>query len=183
MSSFNPNNTIDSIINYFGNRGIQKANRFSASISCPVGTGVFPVMISQVPGQVVTYYPDSVGPAAPYVEFPIKREYDSRFYMEFPLDETWECRKFFENWIDYVFNTSNARPVNINVRHFDDVVGTININGLNENGNVTGAFTLYKAWPATIMPTYFMQGARDQILTMGIDINYRYYRFDVSGAE
>lgn len=183
MSSFQPGNSIDSIINYFGQRGIQKANRFSARISSPIGQGVFPTLISQVPGQQVIYYPDTVGPIAPYAEVPVKREYDSRFLMEFPLEETWECRKFFEDWFDYIFKTSEQTKINTNIRYFDDISGTITVNGLNENGNATCNFTLYNAWPATVLPSYFMQGARDQILTFSVDINYRYYRFRSAGQE
>lgn len=183
MSSFQPGNSIDSIINYFGTRGIQKANRFSARITSPVGDGVFPVMISQVPGQQVIYYPDTVGPIAPYAEIPVKREYDSRFLMEFPQDETWECRSFFESWFDYIFKTNDTTRINNNIRYFDDISGTVVVNGLNENGTPTCTFTLYNAWPATVLPAYFMQGARDQILTFSVDINYRYYRFEKVESE
>lgn len=178
------NSDVSTLINFFQrNSGFQLSNRFKINITPPSGLGITPppmfATLVQIPGQNIQYYSDTVAPSESVIDMPLKREYDRRFIVDFIIDKNWNVRQFFERWINYIFINSNGSsdrtaPSTI-VRLYEDIVGSMVINPLDVNSNKNKTITMYKIWPALILPTQMMNDTPNQYLTLTIDMNYRYY--------
>ena len=61
------------------------------------------------------------------------------------------------------------------VNYWSNVVGTILVKPLNENGDAVKTIQLNGAWPGTIIASQFAHDVPDAYLTLQVDINYRNY--------
>jgi hypothetical protein len=167
-------NKISEITNYFS-KGFQRTNRFEVVFSR--GNKTFWASQSQVPQQYTVYYPDNMAPSGPLMYFPVKREYDERFIVDFIVESDWAVRKYFEEWYDSMFSSiDNGRSNTVSARNTGNILSDITIKALNENGNTNATFTLYEAFPKTLLPSQFSNDVPNQYLTLSVDFSYRYYR-------
>lgn len=175
---------IDTLVNFFQNSsGFQHANRFKVSITPPIKLPpdkippLFATMV-QIPGQVVNYFSDNMSPSASLIDIPVKREYDNRFIIDFIIDKKWNTRNFFDSWIDLMFidksQNRNGKGSQF-LEYYNNITGKIIIEPLDLLDNRNKTFTLYDAWPSTILPTQMMNDAPNSYLTLTVDMNYRYY--------
>ena len=72
-------------------------------------------------------------------------------------------------------NTNNTNKNSTRVQYFTDIVGTLEIEALDQNDNVVKTITLYDAYPKQIIPTQFSNDTPNQYLTLIVDMMYRYY--------
>jgi len=161
--------------------GFQLSNRFAVTITPPDGVSspTIPIFATtiQTPSQAIVYEPDNMSPSGPSIMVPIKRSYDDRFIIEFIVDGNWEIRKFFDDWMNWMFISTNPTTVNsTNVRYWDEIVGTVVIEALKRNDETAKTLTLYDAYPKTIIPTQMSNDTPNQYLTLMVDMNYRYYK-------
>ena len=70
-------------------------------------------------------------------------------------------------------NTTNNNSTR--VQYFTDIVGTLEIEALDQNDGVVKTITLYDAYPKQIIPTQFSNDTPNQYLTLIVDMMYRYY--------
>ena len=175
-------NSIDKLIDTFDNMGgAQRANRYEVIINPPTALGAntnVPFIASsvQVPTHITEYYQDTMAPSGSYIDIPIKRQFDQMFKIDFIVDYSWNIRQFFENWVDLIFNRqSNENRNSVMVNYYDNITGTITINALDQNGNISRTINLYGAWPGTIMPAMMSNDIQNNYLTLQIDMNYRNY--------
>jgi hypothetical protein len=175
-------NSIDKLIDTFDNMGgAQRANRYEVIINPPTALGInintpFIASSVQVPTHITEYYQDTMAPSGSYLDIPIKRQFDQMFKIDFIVDYNWNIRQFFENWVDLIFNRQTGETRNsVMVNYYDNIVGTIIINALDQNGDISKTITLYDAWPGTIMPAMMSNDIQNNYLTLQIDMNYRNY--------
>jgi hypothetical protein len=175
-------NSIDKLIDTFDTMGgAQRANRYEVIINPPaaLGNNINPPFIAssvQVPTHITEYYQDTMAPSGSYVDIPIKRQFDQMFKIDFIVDYSWNIRQYFENWVDLIFNRqSNESRNSVMVNYYDNITGTIIINALDQNGDISRTITLYGAWPGTIMPAMMSNDIQNNYLTLQIDMNYRNY--------
>ena len=176
-------NSIDSIITKFDKMGgAQRINRYDVLITPPtkiqfnaVNTPFIASSV-QIPTHITTYYQDTMAPSGSYIDIPIKRQVDQMFKIDFIVDYNWNIRNLFEKWTDLIFNRQEGENRNsATVNYYDEIVGTININALNENGLTIKTINLYGAWPGTVMPSVMSNDIQNNYLTLQVDMNYRYY--------
>jgi len=173
------------IINHFEKmKGFQRSNRFSVAITPPPIPGLNQEDILsaartvQIPSQALVFYKDTMAPSGAEIDIPLRRNYDDRFIIEFVVDSQWNIHKFFNDWIDAIFNNTpnGSNPKNsTTVKYWSDITGTVVIKALNENHETNRTITLYNAWPRTILPGQMSNGTPNDILTVMIDMQYRYY--------
>ena len=166
--------------------GFQKSNRFRINIIPPTvipgGTQITPTSFTvfasniQTPSQSIIFYEDTMSPSGPPISIPLRRNYDDRYIIEFIIDKNWNIRSFFDSWISALFlNTGNVNKNSTRVQYFTDIVGTLEIEALDQNDNVVKTITLYDAYPKQIIPTQFSNDTPNQYLTLIVDMMYRYY--------
>lgn len=181
MASTPRKSDIATLINTFTSMsGFQLSNRFAVTINPPLGVSspIIPIFAStvQTPSQAIVYEPDNMSPSGPSIMVPVKRSYDDRFIIEFIVDTNWDIRKFFDDWMDWMFISSNDDTKNsTRVRYWDQIVGNIVIEALTRNDITAKTLTLYDAYPKTIIPTQMSNDTPNQYLTLMVDMNYRYY--------
>ena len=182
------------IINHFSKMaGFQRSNRFSVTVTPPANIGLnnndilCAARTVQVPSQALVFYKDTMAPSGPEIDIPLRRNYDDRFIIEFVVDGKWDIHKFFDDWINAIFNNStgsNSQSVDnggggghnsFTVKYWSQIRGTIVIKPLNENHQANKTITLYDAWPRTILPGQMSNGTPNDILTVMVDMQYRYY--------
>jgi len=180
------NSDVSTLLNFFQkSSGFQQTNRFKVLIDPPtdittsgfVIPPLFATMV-QIPGQVINYFSDSMSPSASLIDIPVKREYDNRFIIDFIVDKNWNTREFFDKWIDLMFidkGTNRNGKGSQFLEYYQKITGKITIQPLDVNNNINKTFTLYGAWPSTILPTQMMNDAPNSYLTLTVDMNYRYY--------
>ncbi|NCA21693.1 MAG: hypothetical protein EBS86_11225, partial [Crocinitomicaceae bacterium] len=89
----------------------------------------------------------------------------------------WNTRQFFDKWIDLMFidkQTQGGKKSHV-LEYYNEIIGKVTIQPLDINNNINKTFTLYGAWPSTILPTQMMNDAPNSYLTLTVDMNYRYY--------
>jgi hypothetical protein len=128
-----------------------------------------------------------------YIDIPVKRDFDDRFIIDFIVDKNWECRRFFDDWMEFMFETNSGAGGRKNswiVNWWDQIVGNVNIYALNQSvvsgttNNVNRQIRLVDAWPSTILPTQMMNDTPNDYLTLSVDMNYRYYEmYNGAGAK
>jgi hypothetical protein len=168
--------------------GFQKSNRFRINIIPPTvipgGTQITPTAFTvfasniQTPSQSIIFYEDTMSPSGPPISIPLRRNYDDRYIIEFIIDKNWNIRSFFDSWINALFLNTGTNTANKNstrVQYFTDIVGTLEIEALDQNDNVVKTITLYDAYPKQIIPTQFSNDTPNQYLTLIVDMMYRYY--------
>jgi hypothetical protein len=166
--------------------GFQKTSHFRINIipptSIPEGTQITPEKFTvfasniQTPSQSIIFYEDTMSPSGPPISVPIRRNYDDRYIIEFIIDKDWNIRSFFDSWINALFlNTGNVYKNSTRVQYFTDIVGTLEIEALDQNDNVVKTITLHDAYPKQIIPTQFSNDTPNQYLTLIVDMMYRYY--------
>jgi len=166
--------------------GFQRSNRFRVNITPPISIpgGVtitptdFTVFASniQTPSQSIIFYEDTMSPSGPPISIPIRRNYDDRYIIEFIVDKKWNIRSFFDSWLNSMFINSTATNLNsTRVQYFTDIVGTLEIEALDQNDTVVKTIKLYDAYPKQIIPTQFSNDTPNQYLTLIVDMMYRYY--------
>jgi hypothetical protein len=166
--------------------GFQKSNRFRINIIPPTripgGTQITPTSFTvfasniQTPSQSIIFYEDTMSPSGPPISIPLRRNYDDRYIIEFIIDKNWNIRSFFDSWISALFlDTGNVNKNSTRVQYFTDIVGTLEIEALDQNDNVVKTITLYDAYPKQIIPTQFSNDTPNQYLTLIVDMMYRYY--------
>ena len=182
----NPNTPQESDIsslltNFSRMSGFQKTNRFRITITPPANFNI-PTDISifattiQTPTQALVFYEDTMSPSGPPISIPLRRNYDDRYIIEFIIDKKWNIRSFFDSWISALFlNTGNVNENSTRVQYFTDIVGTLEIEALDQNDNIVKTITLYDAYPKQIIPTQFSNDTPNQYLTLIVDMMYRYY--------
>lgn len=174
------------IINHFQTmKGFQRSNRFAVTITPPPLEGldnendVFcAARTVQIPSQALVFYKDTMAPSGAEIDIPLRRTYDDRFIIEFVVDSQWNIRKFFDDWMNAIFNNtpngSNTKN-STTVKYWSDIRGTVVITPLNENHETNKTITLYDAWPRTVLPGQMSNGTPNDILTVMVDMQYRYY--------
>jgi hypothetical protein len=177
------NSDVSTLLNFFQtSSGFQQTNRFKVLITPPKKIQeadvppLFATMV-QIPGQVVNYFSDNMSPSASLIDIPVKREYDNRFIIDFIVDKNWNTRQFFDKWIDLMFidkQTLGGKKSHV-LEYYNEIIGKVTIQPLDINNNINKIFTLYGAWPSTILPTQMMNDAPNSYLTLTVDMNYRYY--------
>ena len=177
------NSDVSTLLNFFQkSSGFQQTNRFKVLITPPKKIPeanvppLFATMV-QIPGQVVNYFSDNMSPSASLIDIPVKREYDNRFIIDFIVDKNWNTRQFFDKWIDLMFidkQTQDGKKSHV-LEYYNEIIGKVTIQPLDINNNINKTFTLYGAWPSTILPTQMMNDAPNSYLTLTVDMNYRYY--------
>jgi len=166
--------------------GFQRSNRFRVNIipptNIPGGTQITPTSFTvfasniQTPSQSIIFYEDTMSPSGPPISIPIRRNYDDRYIIEFIVDKRWNIRSFFDSWLNSMFINSTATNLNsTRVQYFTDIVGTLEIEALDQNDTVVKTITLYDAYPKQIIPTQFSNDTPNQYLTLIVDMMYRYY--------
>lgn len=168
--------------------GFQKSNRFRINIippnAIPGGVQITPKAFTvfasniQTPSQSIIFYEDTMSPSGPPISIPLRRNYDDRYIIEFIIDKEWNIRSFFDSWINALFLNTGTNTANKNstrVQYFDDIVGNLEIEALDQNDNVVKTITLYDAYPKQIIPTQFSNDTPNQYLTLIVDMMYRYY--------
>jgi hypothetical protein len=168
--------------------GFQKSNRFRINIipptAIPGGILITPTAFTvfasniQTPSQSIIFYEDTMSPSGPPISIPLRRNYDDRYIIEFIIDKKWNIRSFFDSWISALFLNTGTNTTNNNstrVQYFTDIVGTLEIEALDQNDNVVKTITLYDAYPKQIIPTQFSNDTPNQYLTLIVDMMYRYY--------
>jgi hypothetical protein len=179
------NSDVTTLLNFFQkSSGFQQTNRFKVLIDPPIditksGFQIPPLFATmvQIPGQVVNYFSDSMSPSASLIDIPVKREYDNRFIIDFIVDKNWNTREFFDKWIDLMFidkETQGGKKSHV-LEYYNKIIGKVTIQPLDINNKINKTFTLYDAWPSTILPTQMMNDAPNSYLTLTVDMNYRYY--------
>lgn len=167
--------------------GFQKSNRFRINIipptNIPGGSEIIPTSFTvfasniQTPSQSIIFYEDTMSPSGPPIGIPIRRNYDDRYIIEFIIDKNWNIRSFLDSWIDSIFinSTKSSTKNSTKVQYWDNIVGTLIIEALDQNDNVAKTITLYNAYPRQIIPTQFSNDTPNQYLTLIVDMMYRYY--------
>ena len=180
------NSDVTSLISIFqGLSGFQRSNRFIVDIIPPTKLsqlwGTVPRLFAsyvQIPSQVINYYQDSMAPSGAYIDIPVKRDFDDRFIIDFIVDSNWECRRFFDDWMEFMFQKNPSVLGSKNswiINWWSEIVGTVFIYALDTNGAINRKIKLVDAWPSTILPTQMMNDTPNDYLTLSIDMNYRYY--------
>ena len=165
--------------------GFQKSNRFRINIIPPTvipgGTQITPTSFTvfasniQTPSQSIIFYEDTMSPSGPPISIPLRRNYDDRYIIEFIIDKKWNIRSFFDSWINALFLNTGPNKNSTRVQYFTDIVGTLEIEALDQNDGVVKTITLYDAYPKQIIPTQFSNDTPNQYLTLIVDMMYRYY--------
>jgi hypothetical protein len=175
-----PNNSVNDLINIFSKMsGFQRSNRFEVTITPPKGLQLpnVPLFASavQIPSHIINHYKDTMAPSGGYIDVPLRRQYDERFVIDFIVDTNWQVRKFFDAWTDLIFPDRLASKNSLMVNYWSNVVGTILVKPLNENGDAVKTIQLNGAWPGTVIASQFGHDVPDAYLTLQVDINYRNY--------
>lgn len=173
---------ITEVLNYFKN-GFQRTNRFEVIIDRN-GPVTFWASQCQIPSQTLVYYPDtSFSPSGPSIPIPVKRDYDERFLIDFIVEGDWSVRRYFETWMDAGFSTltpvlNGPKSNNITYRNNTNFLGEITVKAMSGKDTTNASFTLYEAYPKLLLPSQFSNDTPDQYLTLTVDFNYRYYKFN-----
>jgi len=200
-----PNKSIESLLGTINNMaGVQRSNQYVVYITPPseletyikdrgskdirenmqqiltdndAGIQKYIASSVQIPASVIQYFEDNMAPSGNYVAVPVKRQFDNTFKIDFIVDGNWNIRKFFEDWVDLIFNRlqNSENRNNSTVSYYDDIVGTVQIDALSVNGAKAKTIWLYGAYPATIMPSVMSHDLQSNYFTFSVDINYRNY--------
>lgn len=170
----------------------QRVNRYTIQIIDPIPGLPIPeeelkAVNVQIPSKSISYYPDSVGPFLPYHFVPLKQVYDDRFIIEFLVDDNFRIRKYFDDWMTLI-SGSPANPTSYTHPLYSPQMNVTGckmiISGVKAEDSTQKSLkmTLHDVWPKLILPGQFRAENTGELLTMAVDMQYRYYTIE-NGVE
>jgi len=134
------------------------------------GSQVFPESIT-LPARGFSFFTDAQYGAIR--QYPYRRQFNTEIVMTIPVSEDQSQRKFFENWMNGLIPSNEvAIPVNTSPN-------TVNmtISCLDHFDVPQGTFSLYGAFPSSIIPSNYGYGMLNETAKLQVTITYRKYDY------
>ena len=114
---------------------------------------------------------------------PIRRiPYNSTYIdatLVFQLSDNFlEEKRYFDQWQDAMQN-----PNSFDVAYYDDLIGTVKVESMNEKNDVIYSCTLLEAYPLTITGVTLNWANRDEAMKLSVTMAYRKWERQFEGTE
>lgn len=186
---------LNKFISEIKSRDIARANRYAVTIIPPKLMQGHPDSTSNnvqfvnmmcestvIPG--VALETDIVHMPGETRSMPVLRDY-STMSLSFYVDKNMAVRRFFDRWIASIIDQKTRK-----LSYYDDYISTINIRtvdvvtadpGFKDNSNKYAAYsvTLFEAYPKMLHDIQVSYSS-DQIMTLRVDIEYKYWTTNYS---
>jgi len=136
--------------------------------------------------QTMEWYPDSITlPSRSFQvftdtiygthkQFPYKQQFNDEIVMTLNLSQNNAEREYFEGWMSGIVGFNNVPNLDmIKIRE-----NSLSIRLTTpDSKTVTGEFTVYGAYPSSIIPSNYSYGMQNEVAKLQVTFNYYKYRY------
>ena len=174
MPNPNRHRTIQDFRGAFKQNSIAKANKFSISIGID-GPYTYLVDSITLPSKSLTVYTYSL--FGPIIQYPYRETYNDNVAFTFNEVNTKQgttMYSYLTEWMDSMTTMGSVFPDSV-----DTSSAQVKIQQLNDKGHVNQEWTLFGAYPISVVPVNMGQGMMNEPLKCQVMMKYYKYKLEV----